>query len=177
MEWFRENVFEQCLWLVQGSQSFEFRKMMPKYSCFEYSFTFRHGLEVLIAVTEEFVPIWVEAPFAKVCFVYFIYTVLLLHPQNIRWICQRIFHTLWGDEQSLTTVIGSRTRHSRDHSLQLCHAKPHFLGFKWSLCYCRKQADENVKRDYVLDVITIVHMILDSWITPCAMRGSKYLPG
>lgn len=31
--------------------------MMPKYSCFEYSFAFRHGLEVLIAVTEEFVPI------------------------------------------------------------------------------------------------------------------------
>jgi len=73
---------------------------MPNYNCLEYSFTFRHGLEVLIAVTEEFVPIWAEAPFVKGCFVYFIYTVLLLHPQSVRSMCQRIFYTLWWDEQS-----------------------------------------------------------------------------
>lgn len=57
VERFRKNVFEQSLWLVRASQSFDFRKMMPNYNCFEYSFAFRHSLEVLIVVTEEFVPI------------------------------------------------------------------------------------------------------------------------
>lgn len=44
--------------------------MMSDYNWFEFSFTFTHGLEVFIAVIEEFVPISAEAPFAKGCVVY-----------------------------------------------------------------------------------------------------------
>lgn len=69
-------------------------------------------------------------------------------------------------------VIRSRTRSSGDHFLQLCYPKPHFLELKWSFCYCKKQAEENVKQIYRPDVIMIN---LDDTqflgCTLCAKRG------
>lgn len=86
--------------LYESSQSFQLRHMMPNWNCFEHDFTYSLDLEVLIAVTKVFAPVGVETPFSKGCFVWCTYSALQLHPKNVRWRCQIVFHTVSHNEQS-----------------------------------------------------------------------------
>lgn len=89
--------------LYNSSQHFQFRHMIPNWNCFEHDFTYSLGLEVLIAVTKVFVPIGVES-----CFAWCTYSALQLHPKNVRWRWQIVFHTVSHNEQSLSQSLEAR---------------------------------------------------------------------